>query len=480
MRPIEVFFVALIIGALIGWIARTIQGFQQQKRWILPFVAIVVMLIHFAVEGWRWQLIPVYILALFMFHLGLREIAYQTEGFRNKLVRVFSCLVALSLVGASIALAVALPVPQIPEPGGAYAIGTIAYDWIDTDRNEIYSTDPDEPRRIAVQIWYPAASSSNAQPAPWISHFGPFSKSIGQFMSVPAAHFFFSHLRLTKTHALEAASASEGSEKFPLILYSHGWTAWRSVALDEIERLVSHGYVVAAPDHSYGAIASMFPDGTVVPNNPKAMPPKKPEEERQEGIEKLVDSYAGDLYFILDQMEQIESGGIESPLKGRVDLDKIGLFGHSTGGGAVTEGAFLEKRAKAVLALDPWVEPVSADAMTEQITVPYMSIQSQAWADKKGANTAKLAKVLDRAQGPVYDLYVRGTAHHDFTLAPLLFPYAHLLGISESQGGYRTLDVVNDYLLGFFDHYLKDKPVPYLDAATPAYPEMAYIAVKNL
>jgi predicted dienelactone hydrolase len=45
-----------------------------------------------------------------------------------------------------------------------------------------------------------------------------------------------------------------------VVVYSHGGTGSRNLASQIAEELASHGYVVAAPDHT-DCFATQFPDG---------------------------------------------------------------------------------------------------------------------------------------------------------------------------------------------------------------------------
>ena len=50
-------------------------------------------------------------------------------------------------------------VPEpLPDPTGPNAVGRVSYEWLDQDRAEIYSTNPDDRRELVVWVWYPAAA----------------------------------------------------------------------------------------------------------------------------------------------------------------------------------------------------------------------------------------------------------------------------------------------------------------------------------
>ena len=51
---------------------------------------------------------------------------------------------------------------DLPFPTGDYSIGTKIYSWEDQNRKEWFTTDPNDNRKIVVQIWYPASEKSDS------------------------------------------------------------------------------------------------------------------------------------------------------------------------------------------------------------------------------------------------------------------------------------------------------------------------------
>ena len=74
-------------------------------------------------------------------------------------------VIGLSVVLGMLALAAAiawpdvLPVFRFPHPNGSYGIGTLTYHWVDTNRAEIFATDPSARRELMVQVWYPPTAT---------------------------------------------------------------------------------------------------------------------------------------------------------------------------------------------------------------------------------------------------------------------------------------------------------------------------------
>ena len=125
----------------------------------LPLLALALILIHFVVEGYRWQMIPLYALTIIFSIL----VIFHVE------IKCIASFLTFILLALATALPILLPVPRIANPSGPYtAVGTRIYELTDDSRREIYSG-KDEARRFMIQIWYPSEADSSAKRAPWMS-----------------------------------------------------------------------------------------------------------------------------------------------------------------------------------------------------------------------------------------------------------------------------------------------------------------------
>jgi predicted dienelactone hydrolase len=226
-----------------------------------------------------------------------------------------------------------------------------------------------------------------------------------------------------------------------------------------------------AVDHTYGAMVTVFSDGEVALNNPAALPAEVPHDVYQQASEQLEATYAADLRFILDQLALLNAGALPSLLAGRLDLTRVGLYGHSTGGGAVVIACSQDPRCQAGLGQDAWLGPVPHGILAQGLPQPFMFVRSEVWASSE--NDARLAELYGNLAGDGYRLTIAGTRHYDFTLLPLLTPLAPVLGFKGPLDGYRTLQIVSDYLLAFFDQYLKGQVSPLLAGPAASYPEVS-------
>lgn len=109
---------------------------------------------------------------------------------------------------------------------------------------------------------------------------------------------------------------------------------------------------------------------------------------------------------------------IERLLGGRVDSDKIGAMGHSYGSATCVRFVQDDKRCKAVVALDPWLWPMSEDC-EEGVDTPLLIISSEFW-DSAVNNAERRHKLVKNSHGSSYSIVVKDTKHHNFDDLPLL------------------------------------------------------------
>jgi dienelactone hydrolase len=402
---------------------------------------------HLVVEHPRWQLIPLYVAVVGVTAGGL------VTGIRSEPPQPRRTFVAVILVLAGIggALAWAVPVTRLDPPSGPEAVGTISFSWADPDRVERYGARPGSPRELVAQVWYPADDAAPVEPGPWVHEAQRFGTIAAAELDLPP--FALGHVGLIRSHATEGAAgaAPTAPASRPLLIYSHGWRGFRAIHSTLLEELASHGYVVVALDHTHGSLATVFPDGRVTPLDPRALPDDVTSEERDAAGQQLVATFAQDIETLLDQLDD----GLPGEVFATVDLDRVGLLGHSTGGGAAILACSRLRACGAVVGLDPWVEPLPDDLAGAGLEVPLLSLRSEEWVG--GANDKRLRRLhagTTAAQGLVA---MSGVQHRDFTLLPMFSPLAGRIGFSGSTPGAVTHRIVEDWTLRFFDHHLRGR-----------------------
>lgn len=443
MRPLEI-IIPFLLALYLPW--------PRPRPFMItlaPILALILIFVHFYLEGYRWQMIPLYVLTFLLAISCLIKITSQAEW------TAAVSYTALCLLLFSTALPILLPVPKIAAPSGQFEVGTTIYEFTDTARKELYSG-KDEPRRFMAQVWYPAKVTSTAKRSQWMSEPKIYAPAIAGFLSMPS--FFLDHLALSVSPAYLDVPLAEAGKPYPVILFSHGWKGFNAQSTGQAVELASHGYVVIAIQHTYGAVITVFPDGTVALNNPKALPEDADDPNYEVVARKLVNQWAQDMAFVLDQFQNFDEDA-GSLFFQKLDMDRIGVYGHSTGGGAAIQFCDTDSRCKAALGMDPFMRPVSADVLKKGLSQPAFFMFSQAWADDVNSKTNNLfnqfySNSTDRKGAIV----INGTKHYDFSDLPLLSPIAPQLGLKGPLNGKRVTEIVDSYIIDFFEMTLNNKP----------------------
>jgi len=448
----------------------------QRSRWkgFLLTSAIVVGVAHIAIEGYRWQMIPLYVITLGMSIHVLWCFGTQTESTRPRWGLAKS-LGMLLILGIALLPPILLPIPQTPVPTGPYPVGTFSLMLVDKDRTELYSEDPNEPRGIMVQFWYPADLPGDFEIAPWMDAAEIMGPAIAEYLELP--EFTLDHLVYSRSHAYASAPLVSDREVYPLLLFSHGWNGFRAQNTYQMEELASYGYVIAAPDHTYGSVTTVFPGDRVVGNNPQALPfdAGLPMDEFKPLANQLADQWAGDLSFILDRLSGNYSGIPLGMFSGRLNLEQVGVLGHSTGGGVAIEFCARDGRCAAIFGMDPYMIPVSEEVLSAGITQPMLAIFSQSWADDWERRERGFEQFWENATGDKLHIVLEGTAHFDFSDLPAFSPVARFIGLKGPLNGDRVLTILRAYTLAFIDQHLQGEISPLLDGPSLDYPEVEFI-----
>ncbi|MGH8916710.1 MAG: alpha/beta hydrolase family protein, partial [Acidimicrobiia bacterium] len=303
-------------------------------------------------------------------------------------------------------------------------------------------------------------------PEAWSEDWDIVAPGLAKLMGLPG--WFLSHTRYVESHSYPSAPVAPGT--FPVVIYSHGWTGFRSIAINQVETLASNGFMVIALDHTYGAVATRFEDGEVAVYDPAALPDEADvgEEAHLEAGRELVGVFTDDLTTVVDALEEGPEGPF-GPLASSADANRLGLYGHSTGGGAVVSFCLQDERCDAMLALDPWVETIPDRVIAESATRPALYIRSDEWRGDE--NDAILRGIAERSNELTYWLGVEGASHNDFVATPLLSPFASRVGLTGPIAAGRIIPIIDRYLTGFFDVYLLDTGSAALDTAS--FPEVS-------
>jgi pimeloyl-ACP methyl ester carboxylesterase len=160
--------------------------------------------------------------------------------------------------------------------------------------------------------------------------------------------------------------------RFPVLLFSPGLgnlTLYYSSLLYE---LASRGFVVAALWHPYSTQVVAFPGGTVLNSNAAGGMSGVPPDEQNAKLGRLGEVWAGDQRFVLNQLAAWNER--HAQLRGRLDLQRVGAFGHSLGGAAAAQAAYDDDRIDAAINMDG---AMFGTVTTQGSRVPFLLVQAE-------------------------------------------------------------------------------------------------------
>jgi pimeloyl-ACP methyl ester carboxylesterase len=443
------FFIALFTTVLV------LKGNFKRIKIVryFPILGFATFILHLFIEGKRWQLYPLYLVIIIYFILSILQFARILSVSKlNAHKRIKGLVIGIMILFliVSIISAFVFPVYKMSIPKGKYKIGTVSFDVTDENRKAIYSDNLQNNRKIKIQIWYPAEDTKGFKQVPWLQDGDAVAKGVSRMMGIP--NFVLSHTSLVMSNSYANAPISKEKEKYPLVIISHGWTGFRNLHTDVAELLASEGYMVVAIDHTYGSAVTVFNDGEVAYVNSEALPNREVTPNFLEYANTLVNTYAGDIKLTLDTLEKFNLGDKDSMFKDKIDLTNIGLLGHSTGGGAAVTEALHDKRIKALVGMDAWVEPIKEKDIDVGLTIPSLFLRSEQW--EKEVNNKNLFSLVDTSKAPKELYQINGINHLDFTMVYMYSPLSKYFKITGKLDGRVAAEIQHEFILDFFEKYL--------------------------
>ena len=437
-----IFFDLVMIGLAIITVFLAVYRNKINKRYTTIFISVlyISILIYHVIEGVKWQLVP---LCFFWLLYGIYVLLKPFK----KLFKMFFFVISTLNILLSAGLVYAFPTYDIPDPTGPYQIGQYLFTIEDESRLELYTEDPLDTRRFNFTMWYPADNITTEKQVKWIDN-KDLSKRLATNMGLPS--FVLSQINDIKSNSYLIPPISDQEETYPVVVISHGWGGFMHLHTDLAEELASQGYVVISIDHTYGSVATKFGDETVF-QNLDALPDRS-EDGFLDKANQLVYTYAGDITKTLDYLEEENKETSSAFFKGRLDLDHIGLIGHSTGGGAAVAVALNDDRITAVLGLDAWVEPILNEDIINGLNIPSIFLRSETW--EEGPNNVNLYDlILASNQASLYQ--IKGTTHSDFSMAYMFSPLTQMIGYTGSLNKNYLLNMQKDIMTSWFDEHLQ-------------------------
>jgi len=496
---LDILLLLCLFGYCVAWLLRVL-GARDGLLWGSAAGALLSSLL--GVFGGRWQAAFGGLIAgVFLLVLVVRRIRGAETKSRTPLV---SGVVFLLLTIVAFLPLYWFPVFRLPQPEGPHAVGVRDFELKDFSRLGVLFASAAEPRRLAVRVWYPAETVDGLTPRPYASDAElqtTFPWLAQEELGLPP--FFFSHLKLVATSSYEGAAVLESAQRLPVLFFSHGLTSFISQNTVLMEDLASKGYCVFSVAHTYDAAPVVFPNGDIR-GLPGGYRKRQEEENRRNQTEKLkrfviemgqrfqegktyderfeglldnielksmirdhvlVDGpwiWLADNLFVVNALANGEAPDSVSDVLAVADFTRVGYFGMSYGASAAAATAYEDPRCAAAIALDG-SDFHQTLTVNSDIPVPFLMLYSDTmnvFGEVEGRPFAFNDFSYERFEtaglrDDVIHLHVKNALHNGVSDLPLMVrgPLGRM--IVGPIDGELMIAVVNDFVGGFFDHYLR-------------------------
>ena len=395
---------------------------QEKTRSFIHVAALIVFVLLLATSLIQWSF-RWYGLALLLVvgaFFGIRTLFSNRQAAKEFNARgvVLRTIMASLLILLAMLPVLFFPQYKLPDVTGPYTVAEVQHTYTDESRTETYA-DSGEARKVNVAFWYPQDAES--------------------------------------VH--------------PLVIFSHGSIGIVTSNEFLYRELASHGYVVASLGHPYHSLWTKNADGRITFLNMDFFQEVGRENPR---IDKA-QSYAlyqkwmrvrmGDFDFVLDTLLRQAEGGAPG-VYSLVDVERIGVMGHSLGGSAALGVGRERDDVDAVIALEA---PLMFDivgvendefVLTRDVyPVPALNIYSDSSWEHLSEWTQYAANyaLLSDTRATAFNVHISGLNHLALTDLSLASPFfTRLLDNAKlTRDSVEGLRIINEVSLAFFDTYLK-------------------------
>ncbi|MEM8718566.1 MAG: hypothetical protein AAGE84_04560 [Cyanobacteria bacterium P01_G01_bin.39] len=359
---------------------------------------------------------------------------------------------------------------ELPKPLGKYIVGITQLDFTDKSRKKVFSFEKDDAfRKIPVTIFYPAESNQNKDSAPYSAPeslealskmtFGLISKNVAK----------------VKTNCYKNVPIASSKDKYPVIIFNHGYGGYTMQSTILCSDLASSGYIVASIGHPYEASGVKYLDGKVIKmdkaiqknlksitslkylqkifaastkeyySDSKAMETAEYILRNNDDLTNNVKIWVDDSIFVADQLETLNEGQIESIFNNKLKLNLcIGITGHSYGGTTAAQTCLNDRRFVSGINIDG---ATCGDFLYQDINTPFMLLGTHLIK-----NISRTTYIYNKKD--TYIVTLDDTQHIGYSDALFIARQANILNQIGKREKYEFREIITNYHLTFFEKYL--------------------------
>jgi predicted dienelactone hydrolase len=408
-----------------------------------------------------------------------RKSSSFARRFLKRLIKILAALVLLIVVGL-VALFGLLwrehkTETTLPAPTGHFSVGRTTYTWLNNAEADELAPTPGAKREVVAWMWYPSAAATSAAPAEYLP--APWRTALAQDSGALMSEYLTRDLALVRTHSTVDPDVSMEQRSYPVVIMRAGGGALTTDFTTLAEDLASHGYFVVGFDAPYRTFVVVLPDGRVISRPPTNDPENLSSDEANRLINRLLPMWTSDTKFVVSQLERLNAADPSGKFTGRLEMQRLGMFGHSFGGAQTLQFCHDDPRCKAGIDIDGAPYGSVVQEGLKQPVLFLLSDHSRDTADPASEQIlANFQSIHDRLPGGRRYVTIRGANHFSFSDQMLVksqyvIGLMRLLGVSRLEGR-RGLAITSEYVHAFFDVYLKDAPADLLKKPSQLYPEV--------
>lgn len=337
---------------------------------------------------------------------------------------------------------------------GPYGVGVVSLNMDDifTALEPLPAEVPSGHRPMEVEVWYPSS------------------------VTPPAGR---DHLSGFDGMEVRGAPILNGVEPFPLVVFSHGLGGFRRQNIFQVQYLASHGYVVAAPDHQLSMTADVIRDESTKAATSAVWRPFE-------------------VSAVVEGIDRLASDP-ESMFYRRVDVQQLGMTGHSFGGntslayggatadfdeairfcekprnegfqcrialkyrdvGAGGKHRVHDERLKAIIPMT--AGGTFAFGVTGVATIAVPTLNMSGGQDDIAEADVYQTWIFDALNVPKANIVVEDGGHFSFTQLCPLIPVSDVCGPGKSLSrAIEIADMIDTMTVAFFGTYVRQRPEVY-------------------
>jgi predicted dienelactone hydrolase len=362
---------------------------------------------------------------------------------------------------------------ELPKPLGKYIVGIMQLDFTDRSRTKVFPFEKDNAhRKIPVTIFYPAESNGGKDSAPYSS------PELLEVLSKMTFGLVSKNVAKVKTNCYENVPIAVNEDKYPVIIFNHGYGSYTMQSTVLCSDLASSGYVVVSVGHPYESSGIKYLDGSVIKmpkiiqknvqnsslletykhlrkvlkastkeyySDSQAMQLSEQFLENYQELNKNVKIWVDDSIFIAEQLEALNKGETKSIFRNKLKLDLgIGITGHSYGGATAAQACLTDRRFVAGINIDG---ASCGEFSYKDIKKPFMLLGTH--LIKNISRTTYIYNTED-----TYMVILDNTQHLGYSDGLFIFRQGNIINQIGGREKYEFREIVTNCHLKFFEKYL--------------------------